>query len=58
MMPQSWNRIFITLVPKKENLKHATDSRPISLYNITYKLVAKVLVNKLQLILPSLIFME
>lgn len=58
MMLQSWNRTFIILILKKENPKLTIDFRSISLCNTTYKCVAKVLVNNLQSILPSIIYME
>lgn len=38
----------IFLVPKKLNLMSIGDLRPISLYNVIYKLVYKVIVNRLK----------
>ena len=49
------NKTYITLVPKFSNPSRMTEFRPISLSNVTYKLIAKVLANRLKLILPHII---
>ena len=49
------NKTYITLVPKINNPSRMTEFRPISLSNVTYKLIAKVLANRLKLILPHII---
>ena len=49
------NRTNITLVPKINNPSKMTDFRPISLSNVVYKLVAKVLANRLKVVLPYII---
>ena len=49
------NRTNITLVPKIKNPTKMTDFRPISLCNIVYKLISKVLTNHLKIILPQII---
>ena len=49
------NRTNITLVPKINNPSKMTDFRPISLSNVVYKLVAKVLANRLKVVLPHII---
>ena len=46
------NKTYITLVPKNSNPSRMTDFGPISLSNVIYKLIAKVLTNHLKLILP------
>ena len=38
------NSTFITLIPKKDNPKFLEDYRPISLCNITCKVVTKIIV--------------
>ena len=42
------NRTFISLIPKVKNPKYATKFCPIALCNILYKLVSKVLANRLK----------
>jgi hypothetical protein len=49
------NATNIALVPKKKNPSHLTDFRPISLCNVVYKLIAKVLANRLKKVLGEII---
>ncbi|XP_059458257.1 uncharacterized protein LOC132187840 [Corylus avellana] len=49
------NSTFIALVPKKPNSTKVSDFRPISLCNVLYKLLAKVLANRLKVILPNIV---
>jgi hypothetical protein len=49
------NSSFIVLVPKKENPERVEDYRPISLIGCAYKILAKVLCNRMRLVLESLI---
>ena len=49
------NKIYITLVPKNNNPSRMSKFRPISLSNVIYKLITKVLANRLKLILPRII---
>jgi len=46
---------FITLIPKVKSLEFVIEFHPITLYNILYKLVSKVLANKLKKVLPQII---
>lgn len=39
---------YISLIPKKDNPEHAGDFRPITLSNVIFKVISKVLVNKLR----------
>ena len=56
-IPPSINRTFITLIPKIKSLVRVSDypPPPIALCNILYKLISKVLANRLKKILPCII---
>ena len=49
------NYTYIVLIPKVKFLERMTDYKPINLCNVIYKIISKVLANKLKLILPQLI---
>ena len=49
------NHTHIVLIPKIKNPIKMFDFRPISLCNVIYKIIAKVLANKLKQILPYII---
>lgn len=49
------NHTHITLVPKVKCPMNMTQLRPISLCNVTYKILSKVLANRLCVILPTII---
>jgi hypothetical protein len=53
---RSLNATFISLIPKKVNVVNIWDFRPISLIGSVYKLLAKVLANRLALVLDGIIF--
>lgn len=53
---ESLNSTFISLIPKINNPKKVADFRPISLCNVSYKLIAKVLVNRMKVVLSHVIF--
>ncbi|XP_020096969.1 uncharacterized protein LOC109716078, partial [Ananas comosus] len=57
-LPKGWGQTYITLVPKKENPSRVADFRPISLCNVCYKIISKILVNRLKPLLPTLIGYE
>lgn len=54
-MPKQWKDSSIVLLPKKANLTIPTNYYPISLCNMIYKIVAKILIDWLKVILPQLI---
>jgi hypothetical protein len=61
-MPETWNDTFIVLNPEVKNLDKVKDLQPISLCNVLYKLVSKVLDNRLKkffqrsFLLPRVLF--
>ena len=52
---RSMNASFLTLIPKKCNTVNIKDFRPISLVGSVYKLLSKVLANRLRAVLVNLI---
>jgi len=49
------NITFITLIPKVENPQRLSNFRPISLVGGMYKILAKVLAHRLNLVIGSVI---
>ena len=49
------NYAYIVLIPKIKNPQRVSDYGPISLCNVLYKIVSKVLANRLQQVLPTVI---
>ena len=52
-MPTGWNETTIVLIPKVSQPEHVKDLRPISLCNVLYKIISKVLSNRLKKVLPD-----
>jgi hypothetical protein len=49
------NATFLTLIPKEERVTHPKKFRPISLCNVIYKLLTKVIAQRLKPLLPFII---
>ncbi|GJZ67194.1 RNA-directed DNA polymerase, eukaryota [Tanacetum coccineum] len=55
LIPRGCNASFIALIPKIQDAKLVKDFRPISLIGSIYKIITKILANRLCLVLPSII---
>jgi len=51
----STNSAFLALIPKEKGANTFNRFHPISLCNISYKLITKVISNRLKALLPSII---
>ena len=52
---KEFNQSFITLIPKKQGACSFNHFRPISLHNVCYKIISKILVNRIRPLLSKLI---
>ena len=55
IMPPGLNETFICLIPKVNSPQKITEFHPISLCNVSYKIISKVLANWLKKILVDVI---
>lgn len=53
--PTGLNNTHVVLIPKCDNPQTMKDLRPISLCNVVYKILSKVLCNRLKRVLPGLV---
>nr|GEX77953.1 RNA-directed DNA polymerase, eukaryota, reverse transcriptase zinc-binding domain protein [Tanacetum cinerariifolium] len=58
MFPQGANSAFVTLIPKVSNPLFIKDYCPISLIGVNYKIIAKILANRLSKVIDSIISSE
>lgn len=54
-MPCPLNHTYLALIPKANNPTYFNEFRPIFLCNVLYKIIAKVLANRLKRVLPNII---
>ena len=56
--PKSQGQTYISLIPKNEDPRMGCDLRSISRYNICYKIISKILTNRLKHVLLNLVSNE
>lgn len=54
-MPKAFNETLVTLIPKIDTPSNLTHFRPISLCNMVYKIISKVLMNRVKPLLGTCI---
>jgi hypothetical protein len=54
-IPAGWNDTAIVMIPKVDNPEKEAQFCPISLCNVVYKMISKMLANRLKCILPEII---
>ncbi|CAL1381513.1 unnamed protein product [Linum trigynum] len=54
-MLRSFNHMWLTLIPKVENVETMKQLRPISLCQFVYKIISKIMAARIALILPVII---
>lgn len=54
-LPKGLNSTILALIPKKNEAQEMRDYRPISCCNVLYKVISKLIANRLKVILPKFI---
>lgn len=54
-VPVGWNETIVVLIPKVLNPSRMKDLRPISLCNVVFKIITKVIARRLKEVLPAII---
>ncbi|KAL5717241.1 hypothetical protein ACHQM5_010283 [Ranunculus cassubicifolius] len=54
-IPTHLNDTFLALIPKTKNPEHPMNFRPISLCNFSYKIISKILANRLKIHMDNII---
>jgi hypothetical protein len=55
VIPEGWNDTTVVLIPKVDTPESVTQYRPISLCNVIYKIILKMLAQRLKHVLPDVI---
>lgn len=54
-LPEGLNKSLLVLIPKTKAIETIKQFRPISLCNVSYKVITKLITNRLKFILPKLV---
>lgn len=57
-LPSFWTATIITLIPKSSNASNISEMRPISLCNVSHKIISRILNTRLRDLLPNFISEE